>query len=62
MKAEWGKQWTDILPVQEKLVLSFRYKKNPSQEDIEMLVYLDHHDIPFKIILLKWIRFQIMKI
>ena len=28
-------------------------RRIPSQEDIEMLVYLDHHDIPFKIIFTK---------
>ena len=28
-------------------------RRVPSEEDMEMLVWLDHHDIPFKIIFTK---------
>lgn len=55
MKAEWGK-------IMERYVASDRKKlvfvlldirRVPSEEDMEMLVWLDHHDIPFKIIFTK---------
>ena len=55
MKAEWGKTMDRyIASDRRKLVfVLLDIRRIPSQEDIEMLVYLDHHDIPFKIIFTK---------
>lgn len=55
MKAEWGKTMDRyIASDRKKLVfVLLDIRRIPSQEDIEMLVYLDHHDIPFKIIFTK---------
>lgn len=69
MKAEWGKTMDRyIVSPRKKLVfVLLDIRRIPSQEDIEMLVYLDHHDIPFKIIFTKMDKvsnnekFKIMK-
>ncbi len=69
MKAEWGKTMDRyIASLRKKLVfVLLDIRRIPSQEDIEMLVYLDHHDIPFKIIFTKMDKvsnnekFKIMK-
>ena len=55
MKAEWGKTMDRyIASNRKKLVfVLLDIRRIPSQEDIDMLVYLDHHEIPFKIIFTK---------
>lgn len=55
MKVEWGKTMDRyIASSRNKLVfVLLDIRRIPSQEDIDMLVYLDHHDIPFKIIFTK---------
>ena len=48
MKAEWGKTMERyVASARKKLVFVLL------EEDMEMLVWLDHHDIPFKIIFTK---------
>ena len=51
MKAEWGKTMDRYIasPRKKLVFVLLDIRRIPSQEDIEMLVYLDHHDIPFKI-------------
>ncbi|WP_462424272.1 ribosome biogenesis GTP-binding protein YihA/YsxC [Fusobacterium ulcerans] len=55
MKAEWGKTMDRYIasPRKKLVFVLLDIRRIPSQEDIEMLVYLDHHDIPFKIIFTK---------
>lgn len=55
MKAEWGKTMERyVASSRKKLVfVLLDIRRIPSEEDIEMLVWLDHHDIPFKIIFTK---------
>lgn len=55
MKAEWGKTMERyVASNRKKLVfVLLDIRRVPSEEDIEMLVWLDHHDIPFKIIFTK---------
>lgn len=55
MKAEWGKTMERyITSTRKKLVfVLLDIRRIPSEEDIEMLVWLDHHNIPFKIIFTK---------
>lgn len=55
MKAEWGKTMDRYIasPRKKLVFVHLDIRRIPSQEDIEMLVYLDHHDIPFKIIFTK---------
>lgn len=55
MKAEWGKTMERyVASVRKKLVfVLLDIRRIPSEEDMEMLVWLDHHDIPFKIIFTK---------
>ncbi len=69
MKAEWGKTMDRYIasPRKKLVFVLLDIRRIPSQEDIEMLVYLDHHDIPFKIIFTKMDKvsnnekFKIMK-
>ncbi|WP_289103117.1 ribosome biogenesis GTP-binding protein YihA/YsxC [uncultured Fusobacterium sp.] len=69
MKAEWGKTMDRYIasPRKKLIFVLLDIRRIPSQEDIEMLVYLDHHDIPFKIIFTKMDKvsnnekFKIMK-
>lgn len=69
MKAEWGKTMDRYIasPRIKLVFVLLDIRRIPSQEDIEMLVYLDHHDIPFKIIFTKMDKvsnnekFKIMK-
>ena len=55
MKAEWGKTMERyVASDRKKLVfVLLDIRRVPSEEDMEMLVWLDHHDIPFKIIFTK---------
>lgn len=55
MKAEWGKTMERyVASARKKLVfVLLDIRRIPSEEDMEMLVWLDHHDIPFKIIFTK---------
>ncbi len=55
MKAEWGKTMERyVASTRKKLVfVLLDIRRIPSEEDIDMLVWLDHHDIPFKIIFTK---------
>ena len=55
MKAEWGKTMERyVASDRKKLVfVLLDIRRVPSEEDMEMLVRLDHHDIPFKIIFTK---------
>ena len=55
MKVEWGKTMDRYIasPRKKLVFVLLDIRRIPSQEDIEMLVYLDHHDIPFKIIFTK---------
>lgn len=55
MKAEWGKTMERyVASNRKKLVfVLLDIRRVPSEEDMEMLVWLDHHDIPFKIIFTK---------
>lgn len=55
MKAEWGKTMDRYIasPRKKLVFVLLDIRRIPSQEDIEMLVYLDHRDIPFKIIFTK---------
>lgn len=55
MKAEWGKTMERyVASNRKKLVfVLLDIRRIPSEEDMEMLVWLDHHDIPFKIIFTK---------
>ena len=55
MKAEWGKTMDRYIasPRKKLVFVLLDIRRIPSQEDIEMLVYLEHHDIPFKIIFTK---------
>ena len=55
MKAEWGKTMERyITSTRKKLVfVLLDIRRIPSEEDIEMLVWLDHNNIPFKIIFTK---------
>ena len=55
MKAEWGKTMDRYIasPRKKLVFVLLDIRRIPSQEDIEMLIYLDHHDIPFKIIFTK---------
>ena len=55
MKAEWGKTMDRYIasPRKKLVFVLLDIRRIPSQEDIEMLVYLDHHGIPFKIIFTK---------
>lgn len=55
MKAEWGKTMERyVASNRKKLVfVLLDIRRVPSEEDIDMLVWLDHHDIPFKIIFTK---------
>ena len=55
MKAEWGKTIERyVASARKKLVfVLLDIRRIPSEEDMEMLVWLDHHDIPFKIIFTK---------
>ncbi|WP_286033524.1 ribosome biogenesis GTP-binding protein YihA/YsxC [Fusobacterium necrogenes] len=55
MEAEWGKTMERyITSTRKKLVfVLLDIRRIPSEEDIEMLVWLDHHNIPFKIIFTK---------
>lgn len=55
MKAEWGKTMERyVASDRKKLVfVLLDIRRIPSEEDMEMLVWLDHHDIPFKIIFTK---------
>lgn len=69
MKAEWGKTMDRYIasPRKKLVFVLLDIRRIPSQEDIEMLIYLDHHDIPFKIIFTKMDKvsnnekFKIMK-
>lgn len=69
MKAEWGKTMDRYIasPRKKLVFVLLDIRRIPSQEDIEILVYLDHHDIPFKIIFTKMDKvsnnekFKIMK-
>lgn len=69
MKAEWGKTMDRYIasPRKKLIFVLLDIRRIPSQEDIEMLIYLDHHDIPFKIIFTKMDKvsnnekFKIMK-
>ena len=69
MKAEWGKTMDRYIasPRKKLVFVLLDIRRIPSQEDIEMIVYLDHHDIPFKIIFTKMDKvsnnekFKIMK-
>ena len=69
MKAEWGKTMDRYIasPRKKLVFVLLDIRRIPSQEYIEMLVYLDHHDIPFKIIFTKMDKvsnnekFKIMK-
>lgn len=55
MKAEWGKTMERyVASNRKKLVfVLLDIRRVPSEEDMEMLIWLDHHDIPFKIIFTK---------
>lgn len=55
MKAEWGKTMERyVASDRKKLVfVLLDIRRVPSEEDMDMLVWLDHHDIPFKIIFTK---------
>lgn len=55
MKAEWGKTMERyVASDRKKLVfVLLDIRRVPSEEDMEILVWLDHHDIPFKIIFTK---------
>ena len=55
MKAEWGKTMERYVasPRKKLVFVLLDIRRVPSQEDIEMLVWLDHHEIPFKIIFTK---------
>ena len=55
MKAEWGKTMDRyVASNRKKLVfVLLDIRRIPSEEDMEMLIWLDHHDIPFKIIFTK---------
>ena len=55
MKAEWGKTMERyVASDRKKLVfVLLDIRRVPSEEDMEMLIWLDHHDIPFKIIFTK---------
>ena len=55
VKAEWGKTMERyVASDRKKLVfVLLDIRRVPSEEDMEMLVWLDHHDIPFKIIFTK---------
>lgn len=55
MKVEWGKTMEKyVVSDRKKLVfVLLDIRRVPSEEDMEMLVWLDHHDIPFKIIFTK---------
>ncbi|MBM6690237.1 YihA family ribosome biogenesis GTP-binding protein [Fusobacterium mortiferum] len=55
MKTEWGKTMERyVASDRKKLVfVLLDIRRVPSEEDMEMLVWLDHHDIPFKIIFTK---------
>lgn len=55
MKAEWGKTMERYVASSRKKIVFvlLDIRRIPSEEDIEMLVWLDHHDIPFKIIFTK---------
>lgn len=55
MKAEWGKTMERyVASNRKKLVfVLLDIRRIPSEEDMEMLIWLDHHDIPFKIIFTK---------
>lgn len=55
MKAEWGKTMERyVASKRKKLVfVLLDIRRIPSEEDMEMLVWLDHHNIPFKIIFTK---------
>lgn len=55
MKAEWGKTMERyVASNRKKLVfVLLDIRRVPSEEDMDMLVWLDHHDIPFKIIFTK---------
>ena len=55
MKAEWGKTMERyVASDRKKLVfVLLDIRRVTSEEDREMLVWLDHHDIPFKIIFTK---------
>ena len=55
MKAEWGKTMERyVASARKKLVfVLLDIRRIPSEEDMEMLEWLDHHDIPFKIIFTK---------
>lgn len=55
MKAEWGKTMERyVASDRKKLVfVLLDIRRVPSEEDMEMLVWLDHHDIPFRIIFTK---------
>ena len=69
MKAEWGKTMDRYIasPRKKLVFVLLDIRRIPSQEDIEMLIYLDKHDIPFKIIFTKMDKvsnnekFKIMK-
>lgn len=55
MKAEWGKTMERYVasPRKKLVFVLLDIRRIPSQEDMEMLRWLDHHDIPFKIIFTK---------
>lgn len=55
MKAEWGKTMERYVACNRKklVFVLLDIRRVPSEEDMEMLRWLDHFDIPFKIIFTK---------
>ena len=55
MKAEWGKTMERYVasPRKKLVFVLLDIRRIPSQEDMDMLIWLDHHNIPFKIIFTK---------
>lgn len=55
MKAEWGKTMERYVSCNRKklVFVLLDIRRIPSEEDMEMLRWLDHFDIPFKIIFTK---------
>ena len=50
MKAEWGKTMERYVasPRKKLVFVLLDIRRIPSQEDMDMLIWLDHHNIPFK--------------